>query len=90
MNEVPKEGSKVDIEFYFEIQEFQNTSKIMIFYVNISVDSADIIWSFRISGSESHALEDYRGQDLDEVKRRFNDLLRCSMRVMQRWSTGSD
>ena len=90
MDAVPKEGSKVDIEFYFEIQEFQNTGKIMIFSVDSTLDSEDITWRFRIFGSESHTLEDYRGQDLDEVKRRFNDLLRYSMRVMQRWSTGGD
>ena len=62
----------------------------MIFSVYSTLDSEDITWRFRISGSESHTLEDYRGQDLDEVKRRFNDLLRYSMRVMQRWSTGGD
>ena len=88
MNAVPEEGSKVDIEFYFEIQEFQSTGKMMIFSVNSTVYSKSIIWRFRISGSESHTLEDYRGQDLDDVKRRFNDLLRYSMRAMQRWSTG--
>ena len=90
MNAIPEEGSKVEIKFHFEIQEFQSTGKIMIFLVDSTLDSDGIIWRFRIEGHDSYALEDYRGQDLDEVKRRFNDLLRYSMEVMQRWSTGGD
>ena len=87
---VPEKGSEINIKFHFDIMTFQNTGKSLIFSVDSTLDSEDITWRFRISGSESHTLEDYRGQDLDEVKRRFNDLLRYSMRVMQRWSTGGD
>ena len=43
-------------------KSFQNTGKTMIFSVDSSLDSEGIIWSFRIYGSESHALEDYRGR----------------------------
>ena len=90
MNAIPEEGAKVEIKFHFEIQEFQSTGKIMIFLVDSTLDSDGIIWRFHIEGHDSYALEDYRGQELDEVKRRFNDLLRHSMEVMQRWSTGGD
>ena len=87
---IPEEGSEMNIDFHFEIMEFQNTEKSLVFSVNNTLDSYGIIWRFRIEGHAWYALEDYRGQDLDEVKRRFNDLLRYSMEVMQRWSTGVD
>ncbi len=90
MKAVPEESSQVSIELSFEIQEFQNTEKILCFSVDNTLDSESVIWRFRIHGSDPHTLEDYRGQDLDEVKRRFNDLLRCAMRVMERWSTGGN
>ena len=88
--EIPEEGSKADITFGFEIHGFRNTEKNLGFSVNNTLDSYGIIWRFRIEGHAWYTLEDYRGQDLDEVKRRFNDLLRYSMEVMQRWSTGVD
>ena len=88
--DVPKEGSRLDVDFHFEIIGFQKTGKALIFDVESTIKSEEIIWKFRISGNASHTLEDYRGQELDEVKRRFNDLLRYSMEVMQRWSTGGD
>ena len=90
MKAVPEESSQVNIGIYFEIQEFQNTEKHLCFSVDNALDSESVIWRFRIHGSDSHTLEDYRGQDLAEVKRRFNDLLRYAMRVMQRWSTSSN
>ena len=88
--DIPEEGPKADIKFRFEIHGFRNTSKNLGVSVDNTLDAYGIIWRFRIEGHHLYTLEDYRGQDLDEVKRRFNDLLRYSMEVMQRWSTGGD
>ena len=89
MKAVPEESSQVNIDISFQIQKFQNTEKFLFFSVDNTHDS-DSIWRFRIHGSDSHTLEDYLGQDLGEVKRHFNDLLRCAMRVMERWSTAGN
>ena len=88
--DIPEEGPKADIKCRFEIHGYRNTSKNLGVSVDNTLDSYGIIWRFRIEGHHLCTLEDYRGQDLDEVKRRFNDLLRYSMEVMQRWSTGGD
>ena len=88
--DIPEEGVTADIKCRFEIHGFRNTKKNLGFSVNNTLDAYGVIWRFRIEGHHLCTLEDYRGQDLDEVKRRFNDLLRYSMEVMQRWSTGGD
>lgn len=83
---VPEYASDVSIRFLFQIQRFMNTDKMISYHVDNFIMSDDIVWKTRLEGSHLHALDDYHGQDLYDIKMRIKELLNYSMMIMQGWA----
>ena len=85
---LPEHASKVTIRFVFEIQSFQNTEKMILYYVDNFVEPGRVVWRLRLEGSHSHAIDEYNGQDLHEIRMKIRELLSFSMNLMQEWANG--
>ncbi len=83
---VPEHASDSTIRFVFEIQRFQNTDRMLLYYVDNCISSEETVWKFRLDGSYSHTLEVYRGRDLHDTKMRIKELLNYSMEIMRKWA----
>ena len=91
MDTVPEFVSDVTVELICDLNGFRKrTQENLHFHVDNALFPSASIWRFRLEGTCSYALEDYDGQDLDELKTRINQLLRRSMHVMKQWSISGD
>ena len=88
---VPEQVSKGIIVFLREAQRFRDTQKMLCYNVANTIDSKDTTWVFRVSADGNwQTLEEYHGHDVHDLKVRFNDLLRYSIRIMQQWSLDAE
>ena len=87
---VPEEALDVTLTFDYALAGFRNTDRAFNIRVENAIDSGDCRWSFHLSGSHSHDLEEYRGVEPDELRSLFNNILRHMMDVMKQWSADSE
>ena len=83
---VPEQVLQGTIGFLFEAQRFQDTENSLCYHVATTLDSSGTTWIFRVLvGDHWHTLDEHQCVDVNDVKMRFNELLRCSMQVMRQW-----
>jgi Fic family protein len=83
---VPEQVLQGSIGFLFEAQRFQDTEKTLCYHVATTLDANETTWIFRVLvGGHWHTLDKHQCVDVNDVKMRFNELLRYSMQVMHQW-----
>ena len=82
---VPEHASDITITFNYTLLKFRSTGKGVRVQVENKVNSRDSIWRFRLSGHHSYEQAEHRGHDLDDLKMRFNKLLRHLMDLLKEW-----
>ena len=82
---VPEYASDITITFNYTLLKFRSTGKGVRVQVENKVNSRDSIWRFRLSGHHSYEQAEHRGHDLDDLKMRFNKLLRHLMDLLKEW-----
>ena len=83
---VPEHVLQGTIGFLFEAQRFQDTERNLCYHVATTLDSNETAWIFRVLiGDHWHTMEERQCADVNDVKMRFNELLRYSMQVMYQW-----
>ena len=71
----------------FKLNRFQGTSKHIEVFVTSRLAASDYHWNFRLSGDCEHDFEEYRGDELHELKGLFDRVLRYMMNAMKQWSS---
>ena len=83
---VPEHVLRGAIGFLFEAQRFQDTERNLCYHVATTLDSNETAWIFRVLiGDHWYTMEERQCADVNDVKMRFNELLRYSMQVMRQW-----
>ena len=76
LSAIPKFALNVTASFMYNFDRFQSTKTSEQIFIDSEFDASDCKWTF---GSTSTCSKSYRGRDMDELKRRFNGLLRALM-----------
>ena len=81
LSTIPKIALNITASFIYDFYGFRSTKTIKQVFVDSELSASGCKWTF---GSTFTCSESYNGRDLNELKRRFNGLLRAMMNDLGR------
>ena len=84
-------ASAATIEFRFALRGFQNTDRSVEISITNLLSPSEYRWTFRVTGDGHDSVHpgEYDGRNQDELRKRFDDLLRYIIELMRQWRAES-